>query len=312
MICGKCGNTVESGSTFCNKCGNQLSSGVQPVNNQSPNNNKMIIIIIILTIALVLLGITFVTILPKKRGPIDNNTTTNNISDTTSSVQSLDDTTTVASTDKVNYASDIDLSNVSIKSESSNSRVDNVKVIDYKSYKTEKSYTPTTKLGILFENNNDYMISGSVYVNYYKNGTRIGSNLGSYSLVLPHNKFIVDMELKQYEEFDSVDITYNTAMKTTGYKAIKVDNSKIEKKRMQNYNTNDMYATYLNADEDKVTYYAGFIFKKDGKAVGYRSTIHSDVKKGDTATFKMLESFAPNDFDDFEVFIQSAYITVDE
>ena len=320
MKCIKCGNEIPDDSKFCSFCSSPVvseevkeeivteavTSEVTPdvklpkdEKTKKELDGKSIVIIV-----LVLLVIILICLLVLSYTKTDNsNCKCGDIKTHENEV-----TTTKDSSEKVNYAEGLDISKATgFRPEDENSeRNKNIKFINATSYTTESSINKTN-VGFLFENNNDSLMSGTVYINYYKDGTRIGSDIGSYSLVTPHSKFTVHINPSFEEEFDSFDVSYTAAMKTTGYKNIPVDNSKINTQKVKDYTSYNIIATYTNDSDSKVTYYFGVIYKKDGKDVGYRDTIASNVEKGDTASAKFYDSFAPKDYDDYEVFIYSSY-----
>ena len=328
MKCIKCGNEIPDDSKFCSFCSNPVETSTPVVETQPVEETpqvtatdvikeaiesaalrtekktkldiKTIIIIILAVLLLIVTALLFISYSKKDTGKCKCADVLSNDSTTTS---------TEGKVEKKNYASGLDISKAtSVKPEDENSdRNKNIKYINATSYKIERSGFYDTEVGILFENNNDSLMSGTVYINYYKDGIRIGSDLGSYSLVTPHSKFIVHIQPSFEEEFDSFDISYNAAMKSSGYKVVPVDNSKISAQKVSNLGSYIINATYTNDSDSEVTYYFGIIYKKNGQDVGYRNSIASDVKKGDTASVKFYDLYAPKDYDDFEVFIYSSY-----
>ena len=332
MKCIKCGNEIPDDSKFCSFCSSPVeTTPVQevtptPVEEVTPDASvtptdiikqtvdsaierterktkldiKTLIIITLAVLVIVLTVLLFMNYSKKNDNKCNCTNTLVNDNSTT---------TTKSANEKTNYASGLDISKAtSVKVEDENSdRNKNIKFINAFSYKSDRSGFYDTEVGMLFENNNDSLMSGTVYINYYKDGTRIGSDLGSYSLVTPHSKFIVHIQPSFEEEFDSFDVTYNAAMKTSGYTVIPVDNSKITTQKVSVSGSYQINASYTNDSDSEVTYYFGIIYKKGGNDIGYRNTIASNVKKGDTASVKFYDSFAPKDYDDYEVFIYSSY-----
>ena len=222
--------------------------------------------------------------------------------------ETLSNDTTTKETEKTkgnNYAEDLDISGVTVKAEEDNERTNNIKYINMGLIKPTGSYSKT-RLSMLFENNNDSLTSGTVYLNYYKDGTRIDSDLGSFSLILPNSKFVVTIDPNIDEEYDSIDITYKASLKTSGTTQVAVDTSKLKAEKVSSGYSSEVDVTYTNDTDGKATYYPAIIYKKDGKEVGYHYSIMADVEKGQTGKSRFYDSNAP-EYDSYEVFIQSAY-----
>ena len=117
--------------------------------------------------------------------------------------------------EKVNFAENIDITGITVKAEESNSRTDNIKFLNVVSFDTSSSTFKEKIVGLLFENNNDFLTSGTAYLNYYKDGVRIKSNLATFSNVSPKTKFVAYFRPEIDEEYDSIDITYTTNLKTS-------------------------------------------------------------------------------------------------
>lgn len=222
--------------------------------------------------------------------------------------ETLSNDTTTKETEKTNgnnYANDLDISGITVEAEDSSERTNNIKFLNLALVKKNSTYS-NNDITMLFENKNDSLTSGTVYLNYFKDGQRIDSTYGSFSLVYPNSKFVVTLSPRINEEFDSINITYKASLKTSGYSAVSVDNSKIKHERVKNLNTYEVDASYTNDFDGVVTYYFAIIYKKDGKEVGYNNSVASKIAKGESGKVTFYDSSAP-EYDSYEVFIQSAY-----
>ena len=324
MKCIKCGNDVPDGNKFCTFCGSELVSN--PVNNETLTNfndvtnvtnsvetdvsspvNPIVddlkksvskrvdyyknIGLITFAITTVLFVFLYINSFNKKTDCKCE--TLNNSTTSTEKTDSSDN----------NYAKNLDLSNLVAKAEDNTERTNNLKYINYALQK--KDYG-SDDLSLLFENNNDSLTTGTVYLNYYKDGTRIDSSLGTFSNVLPNSKFVVTIHPKIEEEFDSVDISYKANLKSSYASPVNVDNSKITVEKIKNLNLYDVEASYNNDTDKSVSYYFAIIYIKDGKDVGYHTSGQFNVKSGEKAKVSFHDSLAP-EYDSYEVFIQSAY-----
>lgn len=324
MKCIKCGNEVPDGNKFCTFCGSELVSN--PVNNETSTNfndetnvtqsvettvsspvnpivddlkksvSKKIdyyknIGLITFAITTVLFAFLYINSFNKKTDCKCE--TLNNSTTTTEKADSSDN----------NYAKKLDLSNLVAKAEDNTERTNNLKYINYALQK--KDYG-SDELSLLFENNNDSLTTGTVYLNYYKDGTRIDSSLGSFFNILPNSRFVVSIRPSINEEFDSVDISYKANLKSSSLSPMNVDNSKITVEKIKNLNLYDIEASYNNDTDKSVSYGFAIIYKKDGKDVGYHTSSQTNIKPGEKAKVKFYDSLAPV-YDSYEVFIQSAY-----
>jgi uncharacterized membrane protein YvbJ len=297
MKCDKCGNQLPEGATFCNMCGTSLTPTVTNVSTeQSKGIDIKVIVIIVLVVILLALGIVFIVTNNKNTNKESNNVPTNNAS--------LDPTITTTEevvTDKINYAELFDFKDFKVSPEDNSTKSKNIKFI--------KAYSKNAKIGsyidLLFENNNDEIYDGTVYLNYYKNGKRIDSDLTSVIYVKPHSQFSVSIDPSIYEEFDSFDITYESHMKSSNIKEIPVDNSKIT----TNKDSNDkIVVNYTNDYNEKGNFTFLILYKKNGEVVGVRSGSAFDIEPGAIASYDFSDYYSPKTgYDDYEVLIQSAY-----
>lgn len=337
MKCIKCGNELGEGVKFCNLCGEtvveqsvtetpqvatpeattvpvatpEVTPSVELVSKPQVETSTPIvdeikkkatnkieyaknIALILLTILTILFAFLYVNSMDKK-----NNCKCETLSN---------DTTSTTETDKSkakNYAENLDISGVTVKAEDDTEKTTNVKFINMVLVTPSSSYS-RSRISMLFENHNDFLTSGTVYLNYYKDGTRIGSDSGSYSLILPNSKFVVTIEPKIEEEFDSIDITYKTSLRSNGSTQVNVDTSKLKAEKVSSGYSSEVDVTYTNDTDGKATYYPAIIYKKDGKEVGYHYSIMPNLEKGQTGKARFYDSNAP-EYDSYEVFIQSAY-----
>ncbi len=311
MNCNKCGNFVPAGQNFCNACGSpvQPTAPVQPTPSNGGSNN-VIKIVVLAVLGLVVLVLLVIAILPSKKSEEKTTTTATalkEVDNNTTEHKTTVKLTTNANGD-TNYADGIDYSNIKSKPDDTSSNSQNIEVLGI-NYNAKASYP----LQILMKNNNNYQASGSVYLNYYKDGKRIKSSLGSFSLVSPGSKFVVTIRPRIDEPFDSVDITYYASRRNTSYEQINIKDSDATCNVINDY-SKKIECTFTHNLNTKGVYYMGIIYKKNGKEVGYDSTISisNTEKKGDKGKITFYSSNAPEDYDDYEVFFQTAYIKVEE
>ena len=312
MICNKCGNQIPTGQSFCNICGTPVTP------NQSGGSNNVVKIVVIGVLVLVVIVLGVIAILPSGKKELkDDTTTTTNVNSKALNEQTTT-TTTESTTKPVNNSgstTEIDVNNLKVLPEDDAAQTKKIEFISAVYNKDLK----TDQLQLVFKNNNDYLASGSIYLNYYQNGTRIGSSTDLFSMVNPGSRFVVKLSHKISEPFDSIDVTYKAYRKTASYVQVPLNASDVKIKEERAYPTQnniptELECTFTHTLDKKATYYLGIIYKKDGKDVGYERSINqkSPEKRGDIGTIKFYPAInGPKDFDDYEVFVQSAY-TQDE
>ncbi len=304
MKCIKCGQEIPDTSTFCNFCGTPI-----PV---KKNNN--IIKIITILVLLVIVGVLVAIILLNNNKKEDNtNTTTTTTSSSienttgaqlnTSGTKEHISTTTNPNGENINYAENLDVSKLQVKPESNDTNTQNIKYLKHAYIKDIRF----DNLEVLFENDNDFAISVSTYLNFYKDGVRLHSVLGSTNPVNPHTKFVITYTPKIYEEFDSFDITYKANTRKE-YEILDLKNSDVKCDLIKEV-SNKIKCTFTHNYDNKGTYYLGIIYKKNGNEIGYNSAISMSEtkKKGDVGEVTFYDVSGPSDYDDYEVFVQSSY-----
>ena len=298
MICNKCGNQIPAGQSFCNMCGTPVTP------NQSGGNKKTVQIVVIGALVLVVIILGVIAILPSGNKNLKDDKTTTTVDSKTLN----ESTTTTTTTSKSINIDNIDINNLRVAPDDNTTKTQKIEFINAIYNKNASS----NKLQLLFKNNNDFLASGTVYLNYYQNGTRIGSNSDGFSLVNPGSRFIVTINPQFNEPYDSIDVTYSAYNKVVSYVQIPLNTSEINIRETKEYNGPTLIeCTFTHNLDKKATYYLGIIYKKNGKDVGYASAINSETveKKGETGIVK----FRPNltgleDYDEYEVFVQSSNI----
>ena len=337
MFCNKCGNQINEGESFCNKCGEKVETtppvettvtesapatqaptqqSVEPVQVQQtpvqvqgaqeqPKKNNIVPIIIIIAVVFILfvVGIIIAIVAFFTVNKSSSSETTTTITTTT------EETTTASSmdNDKKEYQVDVnklDLTNISFKAEDDNPISNTVQLL-----KVYPSTSTSPELHITLNHTNSEPIDCTVYVNYYKDGVRIGSDYTIQDHIKPNKIALFDIRITVKEEFDSFDITYKTrkgdseridfVVNDKNYKALDVS------KKSDKTNVGEL----TNNSNDKVYIEAACLRYKGNELVYVHQGFAFLDKPGEIADCKCYESNVPKNIEydrtEFQVF--SAY-----
>lgn len=276
---------------FCDKCGNKMEV------KKSKAIPMLICVIVLLVIVIAVLGVLLIIIKPETK--CNETEGGQQAANNTSEVQPSE---TTKKTNGDTVAADLDLSNVTAKPEDDKERTKKIEFMNafYKHEKDDK-YGKAT---MLFKNNNDTMIDIDVYINFYKDGQRIGSESGTGYNIKPNHLFVEEITVDFNEEYDSMDITYRASKAKSSFEEISIDSSKIK----TNMEDSNILASYEREYDKESTYWAYIIYKKDGKVVYCDQSVDSSTNTTNQANFKFfLYNYKDLEYDSYEVDIYSAY-----
>lgn len=209
------------------------------------------------------------------------------------------------STDNENaIAPNLDLSNIDVHYEDDNDeRSKNIEFIKAFYNYSGKKYSYAK---VLLKNNNSEMVNVTVYLNYYKDGVRIGSFQQTQSNVKANREFIVSITATPIEEFDSIDMSISAKVANTYYIDVPVSKKELTINELSNY----LQVLYTNNTDKKVSIYIGCkYYNKDELVYVYDGFIDVQPKASDEGKF--YDSSLPSDleYDKRDVFIYAAYST---
>ena len=278
---------------FCNKCGAIIE---QP-------KNKTVPILIAVIVVLVIAVATLAVLLILKNNKNECNTNNNG--------QAANQETTTTTTEDLFYRSNknpikaIDFKDVKGKPEDEKEASKN---IEYVTAFFEQSSTPEYAYAYLVLNNKNTsgMYDITAYINYYKDGQRIGSDQTTSYSVLANQRFVMSISLHYYESYDSIDITYVTNKSKSTYEEIPIDQSKIKINKV----SGKIVAQYPEKPTNKTSFWAGIVYYKDGKMVYAHDDTASIYDNEEEAEFTF---FPPKDipYDNYEINIYSAHKSLD-
>ena len=262
----------------------------------------IVIVVILLLVIIVGVLITLLVINTRSSNNIDNpgNQAANN-------TQEITTESTTKTTSEDTPAVDLDLSNVKAQPDDDKERSKN---LEFKNifYSHEKG----SKYGyayLLFMNNNNEMVDTTIYINFYKDGQRIGSEQGSGYNIKPNHLFVDSISVYFNEEYDSYDITYSANKSKSTYDDLTIDKTKIKTEKKDEYS---LESTYPRKYDKESSYWAYILYKKDGKVVFCENSVDSSLNTTDTASFKFFLSRVEGiEYDSYEVDIYSASKRVD-
>ncbi|MBR6073554.1 MAG: zinc ribbon domain-containing protein [Bacilli bacterium] len=281
MFCNKCGNEIKENEKFCNKCGEAVTAqnAAQPQTTEPKKSNIGLIIGIVLGLLLlliiVIIAIIVVALLFFRNDKKQSTVTTTTGEVTTTTAASMDDDK------KEGKVKELDFTNVSFKPEDNNEETKNIEFVS--GFMGKEGYQGASRyayIGVINKNKTNQDIW--IYINYYKDGTRIGSDSAITSFVKPNVLTVIDVNLKPKDEYDKFDIT----VKTTPGDSYMVD-VPVTDKNFKAINTDkkkaDSYGTFTNDSKNKVYGYAACARYKDDKLVylhrGYLGEVEVGKKK---------------------------------
>ena len=294
MFCNKCGAQLEAGAKFCNSCGNQIEP-------PKKSNKVGVIIIVIILLALVGTGIGFVSYNMLKS---DNTSETKKESSKSDSKNKKEET----DVKKEKSAPDtLDLSSITeIKPD--NNETDRNSKFQLLNAFYKKDDTKYGHALFLIKNNNTEVLDVTVYLNIYKDDVRINSFTWSQSNAKANTELVASMTMDSIEKYDRMDLTVKTKKASSYYidYPIKIEDLVIDKKT--EYSITTITASYKNPLQKELVIYGGCKYLKDGKVVFAYNTI-ATPNPGETGELKFFGTSLPKDleYDDYEVFIYSAY-----
>ena len=324
MICNKCGKEIINNNAFCNNCGAPVENvqtppppvGYTPVSqNPTPvepapvnptqvvqpqqtytSNNKSIIIVII---ALILIGaiVAVVIFLTKGKDEKEDKTTT-----TSETAQILDKT-------KAAIPSEIDFSNIEFKMEDDSDRSKNVEFLGIYSVEPDPQ---KGKAFVGFKHTNSEPIDVTIYLNYYMDGVRIGSDQETFTFVKPGIEAFSFIYLRAEDAFNKVDLTYKTRPSGTYHVDVPYKESELLISKDEHYK--NYIIKYKNSNDKKITGYGSCLYYKSGKLVYGTNGYLGEVKPGEEkeATCHNISIPENLDFDDFKFTLYSLYYTEGE
>ena len=277
---------------FCDKCGNKMEV----------KKNKLVPILIgVIAFLVIIIGVLAVLLIVNK--PKDNCNCENagQAANNTNEVTTEETTTASNGTKKDTVAVELDFNNVTAKPEDTNARSSK---LEFKN--AFYSHDKNSKYGyanLLFMNNNDEMVDTTIYINFYKDGKRIGSESGGAYNIKPNHLFVDDIMVDFNEEYDSFDITYGATKSKSTYDNLTIDSSKIN-----TVDTGDnIIATYDAAYDKESSYWAYILYKKDGKVVFCENAVNSSTNTSDIVSFKFFKNKVKDiNYDSYEISIYSA------
>ena len=209
-------------------------------------------------------------------------------------------TTTSSTTQTPGTAVMIDVDKVGYKVEDDTERTSKVEVLNKFYYHRDNSKYSSFK--VVGKNNNDHYINVTFYLNFYKNGQRVNSELGSAVNVKANKKFVVDISVDYADEYDSVDISCTTQKGKSVYTDLDISKDLFVFEEKSLYSSKNIYYNYDVEDKDNKVLYAYLIYRKDGKEVFAENAIYMN------GGFKFFPSSYNVDYDDLEFDVYSAYL----
>lgn len=302
MICKKCGNKIEDNQKFCNQCG-------EAVTEEQPKKKSNVGIIIGIIAAILLLSIIAIAIIVVilifvvRGGSEEPTSTTTTVTTTTAST--LDD-------DKNKKVKDIDFTNISFRPEDNDDESKNIEFVKaYMNYTSSETASRYAYVGVI--NKNDKNVDIAVYINYYKDGVRIGSDYTHKSFIKPNVISSLEISLSPKDEYDKVDITYQTSPADTYMVDVPV-NSNNYKKLNEDSKTEKIFGEFTNNTKKDIYGYATCIRYKNNEIVYLHPGHLGEVKpgkKGECTCYKL--DLNPNlDYDKTECVLNNVYYTEGE
>lgn len=316
MNCGNCGAPLAPGVKYCDKCGTEVGAPIAPPPPAPKKGPNKIIIIAVLCAIIVALITTIAIVMVNKDSDSGDDTKTSRKKDTPDEPVKPDTPDNPDQPDQPDEPDEpdqpqqaelpkIDTTNVVFKPESSSdSRANNIQYIG--SYYFAEDNSKYADYRVLMKNNNNELIDVRLYLNFYKNGQRIGSVSAWASNVKAGSEFVADFSLSAREPYDSFDITVSAEkIDSSYYGDFKIDESKVKVVKAER----KIVAMYENTSTETFTAYACIKYMKDGKVVFVDKTISSSVDPGLNAEFTFYNFSIPEDveYDDYKVVIYSAY-----
>ena len=314
MKCNKCGNIIEDNQKFCNQCGEPVveSNEVKVETTENKKTSKSFGILFIgvavaLVSILLILGIIVIVaiLLMVRKGDNDDKTTTTSTTTTEITTATLDD-------DKNKKVLPIDFTNISFKPEDNDDESNNIEFV--KGYmNVVKSETATRYAYIGLINKNSENLDITVYINYYKDGVRIGSDYAIKSFIKPNVITVVEVTLQPKDEYDKVDITYTTNPGAAYMKDVPVTSknyTKINENKKKALN----YGQFTNDSKKKIYGYASCVRYKNNEIVFIHPGHLGEVevgKKGNCTCYD-LDLDENLDYDKTECVLNNVYYTEGE
>ncbi len=329
MVCPKCGTQTEETVVFCPNCGNNLKevnppkSGTEielleenvevkepvvpqaPVqsdvsNNDNSSKGNTAIIICIVIVAIVLLGIIIASIIAKNDKTIDKG-------------GFLDQTET---SEKTYY--NFDINKLAIEKDM-DGYSDKIEIKD-KFFNYTKDITVPRAM-IYGKNHNQEMVRLKITIDYYdKTGQRIDQTFDEIK-VIGDSEFVVAVSVKDDAfTYETAKIGIHTKKLESYFHIIPAEQYELRYTKSTDKFDDSIYASVTNKSNYKVTYHLGCLYLKNNKVVfanaGYANIEPNIASK---VTFgNYLLNLEPIDedtkqieYDDFKVFVYSAYYTDD-
>ena len=210
------------------------------------------------------------------------------------------ETTTNSTTRNEGTAVLIDVDKIDSKPEDDTERSKKIEVLNKFYYHKETGKYSTFRL--IGKNNNDHFVSATFYLNFYKNGQRVNSEIGSVVNVKANKKFVVDISVDYADEYDSVDITYTSQKGKSVYTDLDISKDLFVFEEKSLYSSKKLLYNYDVDDKDSKVLYAYLIYYKDGKEVFAENAIYM------SGGFTFFPSNYNVDYDDLEFDVYSAYL----
>ena len=262
MKCNKCGAELKENEKFCTKCGEKV---------EVPKNKNIGLIIGIGCGVLLVVGviIVIVAIVAFSLLRVSSN----------KKIETVTTTTTQQYVDPVEKKMpELDLSNVQTKLEDNR---DETKTIEFVGAYANNASVYKNHVNVAYINKNDYHVNVWIYINYYKDGVRIGSNESINNHIGPNVLACSEISLSEQEPFDSFDISFKTSESNTYYRDVEVNDSTYVRKN-QDEKKADSYGVFTNPTKKNLYGYASCARYKGNDLVfvqnGYLGTVNPSSK----------------------------------
>lgn len=294
MKCKNCGIDLNNNVNFCSNCGQKIEKTVN-------SKNKIIIIILLLVFcSLLLIGISI--LIGTKF--IKNDKSNTEIKDNVNLDNNVD----------IEYTFNLYDTNMPRKVKDEKDISKNIEIYDI--FFNPNSTTGKTKDAYVYgKNNNDISVRVNIEVEYYDaEGYRIDSSSTS-TIVSPSSEFVLSSYVKDDSiKYKTTKLFYSSKKVESYYNIINLNDLEISSTLL---NDNDI-ETYIknNSNIEIKSAHLGCIYYKEGEKVFASTGFASDINPNETGKAKFYshklylkpyDSSQKIEFDDFKVFLYSAY-----
>lgn len=295
MKCNKCENEIKENEKFCTNCGEPVTATPEVKKEEPKKSNLGLIIgigvagVILLIIAIIVVIVIALLFVGKTVTDITETTTIIGVPETTTTAKNFDD-------DKGDKkVKELDFSNVTFKAEDDHEESKNIEYVT--AFMNTVSYEGASRyayVGVI--NKNSTNVDIWVYINYYKDGVRIGSDDAITSFVKPNVLTVVDVDLAPKDEYDSFDITVKTSVADSYMVDVPVTDKNFKKVNTDS-KTEKTFGKFTNDSKNEVYGYASCVRYKDDKIVYLQRGYIGTVKVGKTADCTCYKTDIPSDLD---------------